>query len=121
MNYLVKLDAFQQALVEAKTIEEVKGLRNQADVFTQWLRKQRAGLSAQNAGAEMKLRADRRLGEMLSNQVKPGNPQLLHGAIIRPKLSELGIEPTQSHRWQKESLIPIEIFEQYLAEAKEKQ
>ena len=103
MNYLVKLDAFQEALVEAKTIEEVKGLRNQADVFTQWLRKQRAGLSAQNAGAEMKLRADRRLGEMLSpeqiEREKGGRPEnSLHHAMSLTKyqqtLRDNSIEPT---------------------------
>ena len=78
----------------------------------------------------MKLRADRRLGEMLSpeqiEREKGGRPEnSLHHAMSLTKyqqtLRDNSIEPTAAHRWQKESLIPIEIFEQYLAEAKEKQ
>ncbi len=47
---LIKLDAFTQALAEAKTIPEVKNLADQADLFRQWLKKQRVGLEAQNNG-----------------------------------------------------------------------
>jgi hypothetical protein len=66
-NELITLSAFEQALVEAKTIPEVKNLADQAELFRQYLRKQKAGREAVNAGAEMMLRAERRLGEMLKD------------------------------------------------------
>ena len=61
-------------------------------------------LEMQNECAEIKLRAERRAGEMLADPtigVRPGNPQLSHDVIIPPlKLNELGITLMQSHRWQ---------------------
>ncbi len=58
-----------------------------------------------NAGAEMKLRAERRLGEMLGENPEihaGGNQTKLHDVT----LEELGITKMQSHRWQSESSIP---------------
>lgn len=112
MNELIKLDAFQTALAEAKTIDEVKSLADQADLFRRWLKKQKAGIEAQNQGAIMNLQAQRKLGGMLKDQIKPGNPQLLHGATIG--LSDLGIERTASHRWQSLAEIPEDEFNEYL-------
>jgi len=71
-----------------------------------------------NAGAEMKLRAERRLGEMLGENPEihaGGNQTKLHDVT----LEELGITKIQSHRWQSESSIPNDLFEQYLQVTKE--
>jgi N6-adenosine-specific RNA methylase IME4 len=111
---LIKADIFQRALAEARTIPEVKDLADKADLFRRWLKKQKAGMEAQNAGAIMHLQAVRKLGEMLKEQVSAGNPQLLHRATIR--LDDLGIERTASHRWQKLAEIPEEIFEEFITE-----
>ena len=67
---LATISAFQQALAEATTIPEVKGLADKAALFKQWLSKQKAGREAINAGAEMMLRAERRLGGMLSDNIR---------------------------------------------------
>lgn len=119
MNELIKVDAFIQALTEAKTIPEVKNLADQADLFRQWLKKQHVGRQAQNTGAEMCLRAQRKLGEMLENteaRQKPGEYQKLHEATfaLKPSLSDLGIEKTASHRWQQLAKIPEEEFLEFL-------
>jgi hypothetical protein len=47
----------------------------------------------QNWCAEIKLRAERRAGELLAQMdLRPGNPQWSHdGTIERPKLDDLGI------------------------------
>lgn len=114
MNELVKVDAFQQALAEAKTIPEVKNLADQADLFKQWLRKQKAGREAQNKGAEMCLMAQRRLGEMLDKVEREQGKRtdtLLHDAT---KLQSLGIERTASHRWQKLAEIPEDTFQEFI-------
>jgi hypothetical protein len=76
----------------------------------------RAGysLEMQNQCAEIKIRAERKAGELLKEQdIKPGNPQFLHDErIVRPKLSELGIKEIQSHRWQNIASIPEDKFEE---------
>lgn len=114
---LIKVDAFQQALTEAQTIPDVKKLADQADLFRQWLKKQRAGREAINAGAEMMLRAERRLGEMLGKQEKnrgAATPFHDERALALPKLQDLGISEIQSHRWQKVANVPHELFEEYI-------
>jgi hypothetical protein len=56
--------------------------------------------------AEIKLRAERRAGEMLreADKNEGGNPNLLHDETgSPPTLDELGISRIQSHRWQAEA------------------
>ncbi len=55
-------------------------------------------LEMQNQCAEIKVRAERRAGEILKVTVKPGNPKLLHDETIT-SLPD-GITRVQSHRWQ---------------------
>ncbi len=105
---LIRLDAFTQALVEAKTIPEVKNLADQADLFRQWLRKQRVGREAQNTGAIMCLQAQRKLGGMLANR-----DTKLHAVSWKRLLPE-GIEAIQSHRWQKLAEIPEDTFQEFI-------
>ncbi len=68
-----------------------------------------AGLEAQIKYAEIKLRAERKAGELLSKTVKVGNPHLLNDARIG--LGELGINPSQSSRWQQAASVPEAEFE----------
>ena len=51
------------------------------------------------------------LGEM--EMQGPGEYQRLHDATVAPSLTELGIERTQSHRWQAIASIPEPDFEQH--------
>ena len=116
---LIRLDAFTQALAEATTIPEIKNLADQADLFRQWLKKQKVGREAQNTGAIMCLQAQRKLGGMLGEQIQWGGDRKssLHDAIL--KLDDLGIEPTASHRWQKLAEIPEKDFREFIADYQE--
>jgi hypothetical protein len=42
----------------------------------------------QNQAAEIKIRAERRIGEMLGEQVTAGNPQLSHDVTILKAVSK---------------------------------
>ena len=67
-----------------------------------------------NQCAEIKLRAERRAGEMLGemDREKPGEYKKFHDVTFYPKplhdervyLKDLGITEIQSHRWQTEWL-----------------
>ena len=77
-----------------------------------------AGWNALNAGLEMKLRAERKLGEMMANNpdIHPGGDQTkLHHVT----LLDLGISQIQSHRWQRLFDIPEEHLARYIAECGE--
>lgn len=123
-KWLVHFDTARQHLALARNLDEVKQIRDQAEALRQYIRQQGAGLEMQNYAAEIKLRAERRAGEMLAEMEKNpgGNPNQLHDATgsIPPSYKELGIEKTQAMRWQLEAEIPEEVFERFAAETKAK-
>ncbi|HEV8713505.1 MAG TPA: hypothetical protein VGX03_11850 [Candidatus Binatia bacterium] len=74
-----------------------------------------SGEAARLAG-ELKLRAERRLGELLKETVRPGNPQLSHDTTIG-RLPDR-VSRDQSSRWQTIAELPDEDFEREIAEKK---
>ena len=67
---LVPLSEMRQTLAAAQTVPEVKLLRDQAATIQEYVRRQCLGLQRQNNAAEMKIRCERRLGEMLKETVR---------------------------------------------------
>jgi hypothetical protein len=62
----------------------------------------------QNTWAERRLRTERRGGELLEEQIphEGGRPKQSHGATVsNPKLDDLGINKSQSSRWQRAAAI----------------
>jgi hypothetical protein len=112
-------------LAEAKTIDEVKDIRDKAEALRMYLKQQDAGLEAMNAAAEIKLRAERRAGKILLDMdLKRGRPseeKMSHDVTFTPKtLDELGVSRKESSRWQKIARdISDDAFEKYVAETKE--
>jgi len=115
MANLIRWEKAKQAIVEAKTVDEVKDIRDQAEAMRAYAKQRGESQEMQNNIAEIKLRAERRIGEMLREaELKSGRPEKsLHDERI--KLQDLGITEIQSHRWQQEAAIPEEDFEQHLA------
>lgn len=113
-------------MMEAKTVDEVKEIRDKAEALRLYLRQQGAGLEMQNHCAEIKLRAERRAGELLGEMPKNGGTQLngrdgFGGNIVLPPkdiptLEDIGLTKMQSHRFQTIAQIPKEDFEVYIAE-----
>lgn len=84
-------------------------------------------LQVQNDIAEIKLRAERKAGELLRDMPKnagaitPGTNRgttQSHSATAS-KLADLGIEKHQSSRWQKIADVPDDIFEAHIVEQKQ--
>ncbi len=108
-------------LLESKSVAEVKAFRDRAEAVRKYAKDARLGLDLQNQAAAAKLRAERRAGEILAQMEKShgGRPpknrlQAATRSAGRAALSELGIEKTQSHRWQRIAAVPEAEFEQYL-------
>ena len=119
MTQLIKYEAARHALQVAHSVDEVKDIRDKAQAMALYA-KQANDTALVEWATEIKVRAERRAGEMLAEiGVKPGNPQLSHDRTIGPKLDELGITRNQSSRWQKLAAVPEAQFEQAVAAAKE--
>src|SRR5262245_41039716 len=117
---LVHFTQARKALQIAKTIDEVKAVRDKAECLRLYLRQVNESLEMQNDAAEIKLRAERRAGEMLKDGAENGDRAVRGQAQIEkshdvtfkaPTLTEIGISKMQSSRWQAIASIPEEQFD----------
>lgn len=121
---LMKVEEARALLAQCKTVDEAKGIRDKAAAIQSYLRTQRASTESQNDAAEIKLRAERRLGELLADQKKNkeragrGGDRKSKGhavAMAPPTLRELGIQNKQAERWQEIAKVNPEKFEEHVA------
>lgn len=119
------ISAAAQQLALARTMDEVKDIRDRAEAVRMLMRQRGFSLEAQNHAAELKVRAERKLGEMLRESPKApgGQPYQSTGNSVlpveTPTLDDIGINKMDSSRWQKIATVPSEVFEQHLAEIKD--
>ena len=73
----------------------------------------REGLAEQNTAAEIKVRAERKLGEMLPDTVRRGRPE--KGNTVLPFSLPAGIGKMESSRYQLEYKLPEELFVAFVA------
>ena len=114
---LARIDIAYQALTEAKSVGDLKDLRDQAATISEYFKRQGYALNIQNDAAELKLHVERRLGDMLAETVshKGGDAKTLsHDATALPE----GITRSQSSRWQAEASVPEAEFEAYVTQVK---
>lgn len=120
---LARVDHARQLLAEARTIDEVKDVRDKAEAIRQYSRTAGMTVDIQNYAAEIKIRAERRAGELLAEMPKRDGGDAMKArshvdSELPPKLSDLGITHNQSHRFQEVAAIPEPVFEQAIAETK---
>lgn len=112
---LVFYDQAKYALAQARDMDEVKTIRNRAEALRAYTRQQGESLEMQNWCAEIKLRAERRAGELLAEMDKnvggrPPETEDIMSSVSPPTYEELGIHPKQAQRWQLEASVPEVIF-----------
>ena len=123
---LAKLTEAQKALQAAKTIPEVKNIIDRAEAIRHFIKQQGYALDVQNDAAELKLRAERKAGQLLRAMEKAkgsagqGRPSSKGGRTMQPPkttptLRELGLTKSQSARWQLTATLPVRIFERHIA------
>lgn len=114
---LIVLDRFSRMLAEAEVIDEVTDIRSRAEAVRSWVKSAALGLELQNRAAEVKLRAERKAGQLLADlRLRGGDRRTIHGEE-RVRLCDLGISHNQSKRWQKEAEIPEDDFQSYVRSA----
>lgn len=121
MTQLAKYEAARQALTEAVMFDEVMNIRNVAEQAALYA-KQANDTDLIQKATEIKVRAERKAGEMLRKAKEVGdlrsvgNPQLSSDTTIG--LSDIGITRDQSSRYQKLAAMPEEHFETAVETAK---
>jgi len=116
----MNLTYFNRARTAPKKVvhlNEAKEIRDKAEALRVYARQAGQAADMERQCAEIRLRAERRLGELLAESVRPGNPQWSTEATIR--LATFGITRNQSSRWQLAATLPEAEFEQYVSTSRE--
>lgn len=115
----------RRALDKARTIDEVKDVRDKAEALRLYVKQAGYGLEMQNTCAEIKLRAERKVGGLLKKTAKTGERDAGKGGDRRSqsqpatvKLDSIGITRSQSSRWQQEAELPEATFEKHIVDTK---
>jgi N6-adenosine-specific RNA methylase IME4 len=120
-QFLITIDDALRALAEARTPEQMIGLANTAETLRRYAQRARLGMAAQNRCAEIRLRAERKLGQYLADTPRNsgGRPKPVPHGNGFPTLDDLGITRKLSHRAQRLAAIPAKDFDWYLGTAAE--
>lgn len=127
VSSIEKLSIARNMLAQAKTLDDILNIRDIAEAARVYAQAAKLGLENQNEAAEVKIRAERKAGEMLAKMPKAQGGQPYQekystsNAMVQveaPTLSDLGIERMQSSRWQQIASLPEEVFEEHVAETK---
>lgn len=123
---LTRYNAMRQAITEAVRVDEVKDIRDKAEALRIYLKQAGESLEDQNKIAEIKIRAERRAGELLAEMPKAsgadygGKPSIDGNRLLPsnppPTLADLGISKMQSSRYQTLASIPEDIFEETITQ-----
>ena len=123
MKTWFSIDGALEALAEARTPEQLVDLSDRAEALRRYAQRARLGLTAQNRCAELRLRAERKLGQYLGGTPRNsgGRPKPVPLGNGFPTLEDLGISRKLSHRAQRLAAIPVKDFERYLGTAAEQE
>lgn len=123
MTELVKYEAACRAIAEARAVDEVKDIRDKAEAMRVYAR-QAKNKQLEVDAAEIRFRAERRLGEGIREQREAG--LLAQGKrtdlgcektqVQAPTLAEVGIDKSLADRARKLAAIPEAEFEQTVSE-----
>lgn len=114
---LARISEAMKALSAAKTLDDVLQIRDQAEALRVYVKAASDSLEAANAAAEIKLRAERKAGEMLAATTGGrGGDRKSTDTMSVDSLDSIGVSAKQSSRWQRASRVAADDFEEYLRE-----
>jgi N6-adenosine-specific RNA methylase IME4 len=119
---LVRYDAARTALAKAVRVDEVKDIRDKA-VAMQAYAKQAKDRELIGYATEIRMRAERRAGELLREMADNGERAVrknMKSQRTTSKLADIGVTKSQSSRWQKLADKSEKDFEAVVETAKSK-
>lgn len=125
-SLLARLQQANEALAAATTLPDLKEVRDKIAAIESYVRQRDRSAAAINEATRLKLRAERRLGELLARAPKNGGGRpktsntVLQVSSPPPRLDDLGISRQQSYRWRKIAALPAAVVEAKIDAATER-
>ena len=117
---LILWDEMKTAVINCHSVDEVAQIRNRAEAYRYALKQAKESPEVIRKAEEIKLRAERRAGELLMDTPKNKGGQYRSQAVTGTlTLENIGVTKNQSSKWQKIASIPEDKFETYLSVQKE--
>jgi N6-adenosine-specific RNA methylase IME4 len=130
---LANIETAKQLLAASSRVDEVKTIKDRAEAARVMARKLKLSEEAQQHAAEIRIRAERRMGELLREAKETGERETRGGdrgnqfspkshdvtLPTPPKLADLGISKMESSRAQAIAEVPAEDFEKHIEQVKE--
>lgn len=120
---LTRYEAARTALAEAHRVDEVKDIRDKAEAMAAYARQAKDSDLIQYA-TEIKVRAERRCGELLARTEKNTGAKGAGPIAVErydrntPTLAQMGLTKDESSRYQQLAAMPTDHFETAVATAK---
>lgn len=121
MSALIKYDQARQALAACRSVDEIKDIRDKSEAMRLYA-KQAQDTELEQWAAEIKLRAQRAIGELSAAlETQKGGFGIVptggkHKAEV---LADAGISTSTANRYEKLAAIPEPVIEQIIAKSKE--
>lgn len=119
---LLPVEQARALLAQSKNVDEVKDVADKAKAVALYLRMKDASIDSQNDAAEIRLRAERRLGELMKEmpKAKAGRPSEIGPKDGPISYADQGIDKRDAAKWQALASIPEKKFEQFVDDARKK-
>jgi len=119
MAQIVPVEKLEAKIRTSKDIVELKDIHDKAEAIRVYVQKFEKNFTKQNLYAELKIRAERRCGEILATEIQHGGDRKSKSRFDRKTLKDLGISKNQSHRWQAIAQLTEKAFEVHIAKIKD--
>jgi hypothetical protein len=123
---LLVLSKARKLLATVKTYDQAARIRSHAEALRAYSQQQKLSVECYNDAAEIKLRAERKMGGFLALTEKNRGGEHAHRKTTgrrestgAPTLKELGVTKDESARYQKLARIPENNFEKIVGETNE--
>lgn len=119
---LALVDKARKALAEAQSIHEVTEVRDQAKALADYLKTKEGAEEAASRATEIRLRAERRIGEMTKAmpKAKPPGKKISTVEINSKKaqLAKAGISSRDAHHYERMAAVDPEVFDEAVKQPK---
>lgn len=119
-NQMMLLEEATRYLAEVKSVDDAKAIRDKAEAMRVYAKQARLGLESQNYAAEIKMRAERRAGQLLREIPREQGKQTSSsgGTKYQEVLQEIRVGHNTANNWQQIAAVPEETFEAHIVETK---